>query len=95
MTPLHYSSIFISCLNKPDPLNILMEEGKKTASEALVFRVGGVGHVGEPSLPLADVPVQTLSQTLKPVVHQVVATDGRNGVTRRGDLNTVEGNKDD
>lgn len=51
-----------------------------------VLRVWRVGRLGEARLPLAHVPVQTLRQALEPVVHQVMAADGRHGVARRGDL---------
>lgn len=37
------------------------------------------------ALLLAHVPMQTLSQTFKPVVHWVPETDGWDGEARRGD----------
>lgn len=51
--------------------------------------IGGVGYVHQARLLLADVPVETLGQALEPVIHQVVATDGRHRIAGCGDFNTV------
>jgi len=45
--------------------------------------------MGQAGLPLADVPVQALGQALEPVVHQVVAADGRYREAGRGDLDAA------
>ena len=62
---------------------------QKTHPGPSVFGVRWVWDVCESGLPLAYVPVQTLSQTFKPVVNQVVTTDRRYRVTRCSDLNAA------
>lgn len=54
-----------------------------------VFCVWWVRHVCWPRLLLTHVPVQTLRQAFKPVVHQVMAADGGHWITRRSDLDAV------
>lgn len=58
-----------------------------------VFRVWRVRDFGQSGLPLTDVPVQTLSQALKPIVDQIVAANGWHRVTGSGYLDTVRGEK--
>lgn len=60
------------------------------ARAASVLRVWRVGGVCQPRLPLPHVPVQALGQALEPVVHQVVAADGGDRVTRCSDLDAVK-----
>lgn len=61
----------------------------ETRLRTSVFCVRRVRNVCESGLPFAHVPVQTLSQTFKPVIHEVMTTDGRHWVARRCDLNAV------
>ena len=66
-------------------------QGRAPAGNLSVLRVRGVGGLCQAGLPLADVPVQALGQALEPVVHQVVAADGRHRVAGRRDLDAAEG----
>lgn len=67
-------------------LQVNVFEPQQYQSVFCVWRVRGVCESG---LPLAYVPVQTLSQTFKPVIHQVVTTDRWHRITGGRDLNTV------
>lgn len=67
-------------------LQVNVFEPQQYQSVFCVWRVRGVCESG---LPLAYVPVQTLSQTFKPVIHQVVTTDRWHWITGGRDLNTV------
>lgn len=53
-----------------------------------VLCVWGVRGLRQPRLLLAHIPMQTLGQTVEPVVNQVMTTDGGHRVAGGGDLNT-------
>lgn len=65
-----------------------------SCSKSSVFCVWRVRDVCQSCLPLAHVPVQTLGQAFEPVVHQVMATDGRHRVTGCSDLDTVRNERE-